>query len=146
MLTVYGAQISGLGIVAFDAAQFDRFPGNSALWTDGQDSEFQPRLVMDQLTFRVALDTDVELALKLFNQIDEELVADLELAPDLLEPFKSKGIADLEDGTLVFRAKFTPKPGKQSAIRWAALKAVHNENGIRAVTKPTSDHRAMAIA
>ncbi|WP_287290416.1 hypothetical protein [Mesorhizobium sp.] len=63
-----------------------------------------------------------------------------QLAPDLSEPFKSKGIADLEDGTLVIRAKFTAKPGKQFAICRAALKAVHNafrENGIRAVPKPT---------
>ncbi|WP_292183134.1 hypothetical protein [Mesorhizobium sp.] len=83
-----------------------------------------------------------ELVLKLFNQIGEEIAADPELAPDPLEPFKSKGIADLEDGTLVIRAKFTAKPGKQSAIRRAAQKAVHNafrENGIRAMPKPTSD-------
>jgi hypothetical protein len=66
-----------------------------------------------------------------------------------MEPFISKGIADLEDGTLVFRAKFTAKLGKQSAIRRAALKAVNNAfraNGIRAVPKPTSDQRAMAVA
>ncbi|TIM44067.1 MAG: mechanosensitive ion channel family protein [Mesorhizobium sp.] len=50
---------------------------------------------------------------------------------------------------IVIRAKFTAKPGKQSAIRRAAPKAVHNafrENGIQAVPKPTSDQRARAIA
>lgn len=115
----------------------------------GKIQNFSRDWVIDQLTFRVALDTDVELVLKLFTEIGEQIAADPEFAPDLLEPFKSKGIADLEDGTLVIRAKFKAKPGKQSAIRRAALKAVNNafrENGIRAVPKPTSDQRAVAIA
>ncbi|SJM29207.1 hypothetical protein BQ8482_111137 [Mesorhizobium delmotii] len=42
------------------------------------------------LTVYVA-QTDVELVLKLFNEIGEEIAADPELAPDLSEPFKSKG-------------------------------------------------------
>lgn len=106
----------------------------------GKIQNFSRDWVIDQLTFRVALDTDVELVLKLFTEIGEQIAADPEFAADLLEPFKSKGIADLEDGTLVIRAKFKAKPGKQSAIRRAALKAVNNafrENGIRAVPKPT---------
>lgn len=43
------------------------------------------------LTVYVA-QTDVELVLKLFHEIGEEIAADPELAPDLLEPFKSKGM------------------------------------------------------
>ncbi|UVK36539.1 mechanosensitive ion channel family protein [Mesorhizobium sp. AR10] len=113
----------------------------------GKIQNFSRDWVIDQVSFRVALDTDVELVLKLFTEIGEQIAADPEFAPDLLEPFKSKGIADLEDGTLVFRAKFKAKPGKQSAIRRAALKAVNiafKENGIRAVPKPTPTQAQVA--
>jgi small-conductance mechanosensitive channel len=105
----------------------------------GKIQNFSRDWVIEKLTFRVAFDTDVELVRKLFKKIGEEIAADPELAPDLIEPFKSQGIGDVEDGTLIIRTKFTAKPGKQSMIRRAALKAVHKafrENGIHAVPKP----------
>ncbi len=97
-------------------------------------------------------DTDVELVRKLFKKIGQDIAADPELAPDLIEPFKSQGIADVEDGTLVIRGKFMAKPGKQSMIRpCRALKAVHQafrENGIHAVPQaadaPTPERGAPA--
>ncbi len=71
-------------------------------------------------------------------------MTDPELAGDLPERSKSQGISEVEDGTLVIRAKFKAKAGKQLMIRRAALTAVHRafqENGIRAVPKPlTSVH------
>lgn len=71
-------------------------------------------------------------------------------AGDLLEPFKSQGISEVEDGTLVIRAKFKAKAGKQSMIRRAALTAAHRafqENGILAVPSPlTSDPIAAPAA
>jgi hypothetical protein len=91
----------------------------------GKIQNFSRDWVIEKLTFRVAFDTDVELVRKLFKKIGEEIAADPELAPDLIEPFKSQGIGDVEDGTLIIRTKFTAKPGKQSMIRRAALKAVH---------------------
>jgi hypothetical protein len=71
------------------------------------------------------------------QEIGQDIAADPELAPDLIEPFKSKGIG--EDGTLIIKASSTAKPGKQSMIRRAALRAAQNafrENGIKAVPKP----------
>ena len=76
---------------------------------------------------------------ELFKKIGQDIAADPELAPDLIEPFKSQGIGEVEDGTLIIKAKFTAKPGKQSMIRRAALMAVQNafrDNGIHAVPKP----------
>jgi small-conductance mechanosensitive channel len=105
----------------------------------GKIQNFSRDWVVEKMTFRVAFDTDVELVRKLFKKIGEEIAADPELAPDLIEPFKSQGIGDVEDGTLVIRTKFTAKAGKQSMIRRAALTAVHKafrENGIHAVPKP----------
>lgn len=76
-----------------------------------------------------------------------DISADPELAVDLLEPFKSQGISDVEDGTLVIRAKFKAKAGKQTMIRRTALTAVHKafqENGIKAVPKPLTAAAAPA--
>jgi moderate conductance mechanosensitive channel len=95
--------------------------------------------VIEKLLFRVALETDVEQVRKLFKKIGIELAADPELADDMLEPFKSQGIAELDDGTLVIRAKFKARAGRQSLIRRKALSAVHKaflEAGVRSVAKP----------
>jgi small-conductance mechanosensitive channel len=105
----------------------------------GKIQNFSRDWVIEKLTFRVAFDTDVELVRRLFKKIGQDIAADPELAPDLIEPFKSQGIGEVEDGTLIIKAKFTAKPGKQSMIRRAALMAVQNafrENGIHAVPKP----------
>jgi small-conductance mechanosensitive channel len=105
----------------------------------GKIQNFSRDWVIEKLTFRVAFDTDVELVRKLFKKIGQDIAADPELAPDLMEPFKSKGIGEVEDGTLIIKAAFTAKPGKQSMIRRAVLMAVQNafrDNGIHAVPKP----------
>ncbi|MBL8580854.1 MAG: mechanosensitive ion channel family protein [Rhizobiaceae bacterium] len=107
----------------------------------GKIQNFSRDWVIEKMAFRVAFDTDVEKVRKIFKKIGQDIAADPELAPDLLEPFKSQGIADVEDGTLVIRAKFKARAGKQSMIRRAALIAVHKaflENGIKAVPKPLS--------
>jgi small-conductance mechanosensitive channel len=105
----------------------------------GKIQNFSRDWVIEKLTFRVAFDTDVELVRKLFKKIGQDIAADPELAPDLIEPFKSKGIGEVEDGTLIIKAAFTAKPGKQSMIRRAVLMAVQNvfrDNGIHAVPRP----------
>ena len=109
----------------------------------GKIQNFSRDWVIEKMTFRVAFDTDIELVRKLFKKIGQDIAADPELAPDLIEPFKSQGIGEVEDGTLVLRAKFMAKPGRQYMIRRAALKAVHNafrENGIKAVPKPLTSN------
>lgn len=103
---------------------------------------------IEKLVFRLSFDTDVEVVRKLFKKIGQDILTDPELVPDIIETFKSQGIADVEDGTLVVRGKFVTKPGKQSMVRRAVLKAVHQgfrENGIRVVSKPlTGDPVAAA--
>ena len=112
----------------------------------GKIQNFSRDWMIEKLTFRVAFDTDVEKVRKIFKKIGQEIAADPELAGDLLEPFKSQGIAEVEDGTLVIRAKFKAKAGKQTMIRRAALTAVHRafqENGIHAVPKPLTNAPAV---
>lgn len=105
----------------------------------GKIQNFSRDWVIEKLLFRVAIDTDVEAVRKMFKKIGQELALDPELAPDLIEPFKSQGIAELDDGTLVVRGKFKAKAGRQALIRRKVLAEVHKsfqENGIRAVPKP----------
>jgi small-conductance mechanosensitive channel len=109
----------------------------------GKIENFSRDWAIDKITFRVAFDTDVELVRKLFKKIGEDIAADPEFSRDLIEPFKSKGISAVEDQTLVIKAQFTSRPGKQGAIRRAALSAVHAAfvaNGIHATpTAPATD-------
>lgn len=103
---------------------------------------------IEKIQFRVAIDTDVELLRKLFKKIGQDLLEDPELAPGLLETFKSQGISNVEDGTLVVRGKFVAKPGSQTLIRRAVLKAVlqaFRENNIRAVPKPLTGDPVAAV-
>ena len=105
----------------------------------GKIQNFSRDWVIEKLVFRVALDTDLDVVRKLFKQIGQQLQADPALAPDLIEPFKSQGIADVEDGTLVIRGKFKARAGHQFMIRRAAFAAVHKgfrDNGVRLVPKP----------
>jgi len=107
----------------------------------GKIQNYSRDWVIEKLVFRVAFDTDVEKVRKLFKQIGQRIAEDPELNADLLEPFKSQGIASVEDGTLLIRGKFKAKAGRQFAIRKAILSAVQvafKDNGIRAVPKPMS--------
>lgn len=105
----------------------------------GKIQNFSRDWVIEKLTFRVAFDTDVDKVKKLFKQIGQEIAADPELAPDLLEPFKSQGIGAVEDNTIVLRGKFKAKAGQQFAIRKAVFARVQKgfqENGIKTVPRP----------
>lgn len=105
----------------------------------GKIQNFSREWVIEKMMFRVALDTDVEAVRKLFKKIGQEIEADPDLNPDLLEPFKSQGIAALEEGTLVIRAKYKARAGRQFQIRKAILSKVRitlAENGIKLVPKP----------
>jgi small-conductance mechanosensitive channel len=89
-----------------------------------------------RLEFRVGPDTDVGLVKRLVKGIGKELLADPEIGPSFIEPLKSQGIRNVEDGALVIGVKFIAKPGEQFVIRREAyqriLKAFH-ESGIELV-------------
>jgi small-conductance mechanosensitive channel len=98
--------------------------------------------VIEKFAFRLAFETDVEQVRELFRVIGKDIAADPEFGADLLEPFASQGIADVQDGSLIVQAAFTAKPGKQAKIRRAVLKAVHRafrDNGIRVVPKQQAE-------
>lgn len=105
----------------------------------GKIQNFSREWVIEKMVFRVALDTDVEAVRKLFKKIGQEVAEDPELNADLLEPFKSQGIAALEEGTLLIRGKYKARAGRQFQIRKAILSKVRitlAENNIKLVPKP----------
>ncbi len=112
--------------------------------------------VVEKLEFRLTYDTDIAKVKKIVKRIGEQLAADPELGPHILQPLKSQGVMAMEDSALLVKAKFTAKPGEQFVIRREAyqrLKQAFDDAGIhfahRQVTvfvPPGSDGGAVAAA
>ncbi|MCG8690780.1 MAG: mechanosensitive ion channel, partial [Minwuiales bacterium] len=95
-----------------------------------------------KLDFRVTYDTSLKQVKNVFKQINQELAADPEMGPNLLEPLKSQGVKAMEDSAMIIRAKFTAKPGQQFLIRRAVYMRVQQlfrEQGIQFA------HRRVAV-
>ncbi len=79
-------------------------------------------MVMD---FRLTYDTNLMTVKKIMKQIGEEISADPELAPSLLQPLKMGGVMSTEDSAIVVRAKFTARPeGEPYMIQKAAYSKI----------------------
>ena len=70
-----------------------------------------------KLRFRVPHDTDVNKVKKIFKKIGAEMMEDPVIGPDFIQPFKSQGVAEVDENGMVVRGKFMAKPGKQFTIR-----------------------------
>lgn len=79
--------------------------------------------------FTVPFDTDIEKVRKIFRRIGEELAANPEFKDAFIQPFKYKGVSDVNDVGIVVRGKFMFKPGlaKQFMIRREIYKRVQAE-------------------
>jgi small-conductance mechanosensitive channel len=69
------------------------------------------------MKFTVTFDTDPNKVKKIFKKIGAEMLEHPELGQDFLQPFKSQGVADIDEVGMVVRGKFMAKPGKQFMIR-----------------------------
>jgi small-conductance mechanosensitive channel len=90
--------------------------------------------VIEKLEFHLTYDTDIAKVKKIIKRIGQELAADPELSPHIIEPLKSQGVFAMEDSGMLVRAKFTAKPGQQFVIRREAyqrIKQAFDEAGIR---------------
>jgi hypothetical protein len=65
--------------------------------------------VVEKLEFRVTYDTDITKVKKIIKRIGQEIAADPELGPHILQPLKSQGILAIEDSAMLIRAKFIAK-------------------------------------
>ncbi len=87
-----------------------------------------------KLEFRLPYDTDIEQVRKIIKKVGQGMLDDPEIGPQLLLPLKSQGVMRVEESALIFRMKFTCKPGEQWVIRREAYRQVKDAleaNGIR---------------
>ena len=69
-------------------------------------------------------DTDVKTVKKIVKKINEEMQDDPEFAPNLIEPIKSQGVRNIEDGVMTIRVKFRANPGTQFLIKRQAFERI----------------------
>jgi small-conductance mechanosensitive channel len=89
--------------------------------------------VVEKLEFRLTYDTDMTKVKKIIKRIGQELQADPEMGPHIIQPLKSQGVLAMEDSAMLVKAKFTAKPGEQFVIRREAyqrIKQAFDEAGI----------------
>lgn len=99
--------------------------------------------VIVKLRFRVPFDTDVQKVKKIFKTIGADLMSDPILGEDFLQPFKSQGVAEVDDNGIVIRGKFMAKPGKQFMIRkevYVRVQKAFDEAGIPFARKQVMVH------
>ncbi|SKB97656.1 Small-conductance mechanosensitive channel [Bosea thiooxidans] len=90
--------------------------------------------VIDKFMINVTYDSDLEKARKISKKVGQELLADPELAPDIIEPMKMQGVEQFGDYAIQLRFKMTTRPGQQAGVRRKAmlrLKTAFDDAGIK---------------
>ena len=90
--------------------------------------------VIDKLSIGITYDSDLEKARKLIKKIGQDLAADPEMGPNIIEPLKMQGVEEFGDFAIQIRMKMMTRPGEQFVIRrkaFAAIKAAFDANGIK---------------
>jgi small-conductance mechanosensitive channel len=89
--------------------------------------------VIDKLSVSVPYDTDLAKVKKVIKEVSKELMAEPELAANVIEPLKMQGVEQFGDFAIEIRMKMMTKPGEQFVIRrraYALIKQAFNANGI----------------
>jgi small-conductance mechanosensitive channel len=89
--------------------------------------------VIDKFRIRVPFDTDVRKVKKLLKGIGAEMLTDPELAPQIIETVKMKGVEQFGDFGMELSFSVMTKPGYQSVVRRRAYTMIQQEfaeNGI----------------
>lgn len=79
--------------------------------------------VIEKFNLPLPIDVDSEKIRKLIKKVGEEMAADPEIGPAMLEPLKGK-LYRIDPGVKVFRCKFRTAPGDQFDIRAQAFKRI----------------------
>jgi small-conductance mechanosensitive channel len=90
--------------------------------------------VIDKLSIGITYDSDLEKARKLIKKIGQDLAADEEMGPNIIEPLKMQGVEQFGDFAIQIRMKMMTRPGEQFVIRrkaYAAIKIAFDANGIK---------------
>lgn len=104
------------------------------------------------LEFRLPYETSMLEVKKIVKKIGDELVADEDYAPDIIQAPKSVGVMSAEDSAVVVRVKFTARPGNNQwvirRVTYDKIIRAFREAGIRfanrqvTVAVPTGDDAA----
>jgi small-conductance mechanosensitive channel len=82
--------------------------------------------VIMKLELRLPYDVDIEKVRKIIKKVGQKMILDEEIGPNMLQPLKSQGVMRVEESALIFRMKFTAKPGEQWVVRRVAYTNVRN--------------------
>jgi moderate conductance mechanosensitive channel len=89
--------------------------------------------VIDKLTISVTYNTDLAKVKKVVKEVGKQIMADPELAANVIEPLKMQGVEQFGDFAVEIRMKMMTKPGEQFVIRrraYALIKQAFDANGI----------------
>ena len=89
--------------------------------------------VIDKLSVSVTYDTDLDKVKRVIKEVSKQIMADPELAPNIIEPLKMQGVEQFGDFAIQIRLKMMTKPGEQFVIRrraYAMIKKAFDANGI----------------
>jgi small-conductance mechanosensitive channel len=107
---------------------------------------------IDKIILKVTYDTDLVKTKRIIKDIGQQLLDNPELAPNIIQTLKMKGVEQFGDFAIEIRLAITTKPGELSVIRRNALamiKQAFDENGIRfafPTVQVASDKDAAAAA
>jgi small-conductance mechanosensitive channel len=90
--------------------------------------------VIDKFQIGITYDSDLEKARKLIKNIGQDMAADPEFAPNIIEPLKMQGVEQFGEFAIQIRCKMTTRPGEQFVIRrkaFARIKQAFQDNGIK---------------
>ena len=89
--------------------------------------------VIDKLLVSVTYDTDLDKTKRVIKDVSKQIMADPELAPNVIEPLKMQGVEQFGDFAIQIRLKMMTKPGEQFVIRrraYAMIKKAFAANDI----------------
>jgi small-conductance mechanosensitive channel len=79
--------------------------------------------VIEKFNLPLPIDVNSEKIRKMVKKVGEDMMADPEVGPLMLEPLKGK-LYRIDPGVKIFRCKFRTAPGKQFDVRAQALKRI----------------------
>jgi small-conductance mechanosensitive channel len=79
--------------------------------------------VIEKFNLPLPIDVDSEKIRKMIKKVGEEMAADPELGPAMMEPLKGK-LYRIDPGVKIFRCKFRTAPGDQFDIRAQAFRRI----------------------
>jgi len=98
--------------------------------------------VIDKFNLPLPIEVESEKIRKMIKKIGEEMKADADIGPLIMEPLKGK-LYRIDPGVKVFRCKFRSPPGKQFDVRASALKRI--EAALKAMGVQFADGRTVVV-